>query len=56
MHLPYPPRHRFQNAVRAPGRTRAEVAIGGVKATIYHCRGRGQGERAGIEGERLEQD
>ena len=53
MYLPYHPRHRFQNAIRATGCARAEVAIGGVKAPIYHCGGRGQGERGGIESERL---
>ena len=53
MHLPYPPRRHFQNAVRATGYIRAEVGIVGVRAPVYHCGGRKQEERAGIEGERL---
>ena len=56
MHLPHFPRRRFQDAVRATGFTRAEVAIGGVRAPLCHCGARKQAERAGIERDRLGQD
>ena len=56
MHLPHFPRHRSQDADRATGYTRAEVAIGGVRAPVCHCGARPQGERAGIERDRLGQD
>ena len=56
MHLPDRPRHPFQNAIRAAGCTRTEVAIGRIKAPICGYGGREQGERAGVDGECLYQN